>query len=80
MKVLIADDHPVELAGIEAILRDTPYEVIGTAASGTKALEAAARLRPDILLLDVRMPDQGGLDVLRTLRSRGDPSCCSPPA
>jgi two-component system, NarL family, nitrate/nitrite response regulator NarL len=72
MKVLIADDHPVVLAGIEAILRDTPYEVIGTAASGTKALEAAARLRPDILLLDVRMPDQGGLDVLRTLRSRGD--------
>jgi len=72
MKVLIADDHPVVLTGIEAILRDTPFEVVGTAASGAEVLEAVPRLRPDILLLDVRMPDQGGLDVLRTLRSRGD--------
>jgi two-component system, NarL family, nitrate/nitrite response regulator NarL len=72
MKVLIADDHPVVLSGIEAILHDTPYEVVGTAASGAEVLEALPRLRPDILLLDVRMPNEGGIDVLRTLRCRGD--------
>ena len=72
MRVLIADDHPVVISGIEAILRDTPYEVIGTARSGAQVLDALPQARPDLLLLDVRMPDQGGIDVLRTLRSRGD--------
>ena len=72
MRVLIADDHPVVISGIEAILRDTSYEVVGTARSGAQVLDALAPLRPDLLLLDVRMPDQGGIDVLRTLRSRGD--------
>ena len=70
--VLIADDHPVVLSGIEAILRDTPYRVVGTATSGAAALEMVPALRPDVLVLDVRMPDHGGIDVLRTLRSRGD--------
>ncbi len=70
--VLIADDHPVVLSGIEAILRDTPYRVVGTATSGAEVLETVPTLRPDILVLDVRMPDHGGIDVLRTLRSRGD--------
>ena len=70
--VLIADDHPVVLSGIEAILRDTPYRVVGTATSGAAALEMLPALRPDVLVLDVRMPDHGGIDVLRTLRSRGD--------
>jgi two-component system nitrate/nitrite response regulator NarP len=70
--VLIADDHPVVLSGIEAILRDTPYRVVGTATSGAEVLETLPALRPDILILDVRMPDHSGIDVLRTLRSRGD--------
>ena len=72
MRVLIADDHQVVLTGIQAILRDTPYTVVGTAETGAQVLAAIPHLQPDILLLDVRMPDQGGLDVLRTLRGRGD--------
>jgi two-component system nitrate/nitrite response regulator NarP len=71
-RVLIADDHPFILAGLNAILRDTSYEVVGTVADGAAALEALPRLRPDILILDVSMPIQSGLDVLRTLRARGD--------
>ena len=71
-RVLIADDHPVVLTGIEAILRDTAYQVVGTAVTGAETLEALPALRPDILILDVRMPDQSGIDVVRTVRSRGD--------
>lgn len=71
-RILVADDHPVVLSGIEAILRDTPYQVVGTAATGSAALEALPTLRPDIVILDVRMPDQSGIDVVRTMRSRSD--------
>ena len=71
-KVLIADDHPFILSGLEAVLRDTEYRIVATVNDGTAALEALATARPDIMILDVQMPDHGGLDVLRTLRSRGD--------
>jgi response regulator of citrate/malate metabolism len=47
------------------------FEVLGTASSGTVALEEVARLRPDLVLLDVYLPDMTGLDVLRRLRSTG---------
>jgi len=71
-RVLIADDHPFILAGLDAILRGTDYQVVGMVPDGAAALEALAKLRPDILILDVSMPIQSGLDVLRTLRARGD--------
>jgi two-component system nitrate/nitrite response regulator NarP len=71
-RLLIADDHPFVLSGLRAVLADSDYFVAATAASGAAALEALPAARPDILLLDVRMASQGGLDVLRTLRSRGD--------
>ena len=71
-KVLLADDHPFILAGLLAILRDTDYVVIGTLNSGDAVLEELPKLRPDILLMDVSMPGRTGVDVLRTLRSRGD--------
>jgi two-component system nitrate/nitrite response regulator NarP len=71
-RVLIADDHPFILAGLNAILRGTDYQVVGMVPDGAAALEALAKLRPDILILDVSMPIQSGLDVLRTLRARGD--------
>lgn len=71
-KVLLADDHPFILAGLQSILRDTDYQVVGTLSSGDAVLDELPRLRPDILLMDVSMPGRTGLDVLRTLRSRGD--------
>jgi two-component system nitrate/nitrite response regulator NarP len=60
------------LSGIEAILRDSPYEVVKTVSNGAAALEALPAARPDILILDVQMPECTGMDVLRTLRGRGD--------
>jgi two-component system nitrate/nitrite response regulator NarP len=71
-RVLIADDHPIMLSGLEAVLRGTQYQVVGTARDGAAALEALAALGPEILVVDIQMPVQSGMDVLRVLRSRGD--------
>jgi len=67
-RILIADDHPMIAAALEVLLRGTDYELVGRARSGADASGQAQRLNPDILLLDVNMPDGSGLDVLRQLR------------
>jgi two-component system nitrate/nitrite response regulator NarP len=66
-RILIADDHRIIVTGLEAMLRDTDYEVVGSVADGRDVPAAVARLRPDILLLDVSMPGQSGIDVLRVV-------------
>jgi two-component system nitrate/nitrite response regulator NarL len=71
-RLVIADDHPFLIAGIESILRDTEFQIVGTVTNGQAALDSVSALRPEILLLDVAMPLRNGVDVLRTLRSRGD--------
>lgn len=71
-RLLIADDHPVVLSGLAMLLQDSEYEVVAQVRDGAAALEAVPSARPDILLLDVSMPERSGLDVLRTLRLRGD--------
>lgn len=67
-RVLIADDHPMIAAALDELMRGTDYELVGRARSGTDAMAQVQRLKPDILLLDVNMPDGSGLDVLRQLR------------
>ncbi|HET7606506.1 MAG TPA: response regulator transcription factor [Sphingomicrobium sp.] len=69
-RVMLADDHPMIAAALDVLLRGTDYELIGRARSGSDALAEVARLKPDLLLLDVNMPDGSGLDVLRDLRER----------
>jgi two-component system, NarL family, nitrate/nitrite response regulator NarL len=71
-RILVADDHPIMLSGIEGVLRDTGYEVVATAADGAAVIEALQDAAPDILVLDVRMPGHSGLDILRSLRREGD--------
>ena len=73
LTVLVVDDDFM-VATIHAELVDeTPgFTVAGTAGTGHQALEMAAALAPDLLLLDVHLPDMSGLDVLRRLRDRGD--------
>lgn len=71
-RVLIADDHPIVLSGIQAILRDTRYSIVSTATDGAEVLALLATADPDILVLDVQMPKATGLDVVRTIRGRGD--------
>ncbi|HLO21303.1 MAG TPA: response regulator transcription factor [Sphingomicrobium sp.] len=67
-RILLADDHPMIGAALEVLLRGTEYELIGRARSGSDALAQVQRQKPDLLLLDVNMPDGSGLEVLRQLR------------
>lgn len=71
-KVLVADDDPLTMAGITALLDKTNFNVVATVDTGAAVLDALAGARPDMLILDNGMPERSGLDVLRTLRSRGD--------
>lgn len=71
-KVLLAEDDPLTLAGIEMLLARSNFEVVATVNTGAAALDALASARPDMLILDNSMPERSGLDVLRTLRNRGD--------
>jgi DNA-binding NarL/FixJ family response regulator len=71
---LLVDDHPMIGAALEMLLRGTDYELLGRARSIAEANREIARLKPDLLLLDVNLPDGSGLDVLRRLsRSRTRP-------
>lgn len=73
-KVLLVDDHPMIGAALEMLLRGTDYEVIGRVRTVAEANNSLARHKPDLLLLDVNLPDGSGLDVLRRLsRSRARP-------
>jgi len=68
-RVLLADDHPMIRTALEALLRDTEYEIVGTAGTGQAALAEVEQLRPDILLLDLQMPGGTGMEVLRHTRA-----------
>ena len=70
IQILLADDHPMIRNAIEALLRDTDYEVAGTTGTGEDTLAEVGRLGPDILLLDLQMPGGGGMDVIRTLKEQ----------
>jgi len=71
-RVLVADDDPLTAAGIEVLLASSNFQIVGIARSGTEVLDTLAGVRPEILVLDIRMPERSGLEVLRTLRARGD--------
>ena len=73
MRLLLADDHPMIRAAIEVLLRGTGFELAGMAGSGAATLEAVERLSPDMVLLDLQMPDGNGLDVLRRLKAAKSP-------
>jgi len=71
-RILIADDHRIIVSGLEAILRDTDFDIVGTVGDGAAVAGALASLTPDILILDVRMPGRSGIDALRDLRAEGN--------
>ncbi|WP_433294721.1 response regulator [Actinoplanes sp. CA-030573] len=74
IRVLLADDQRLVRAGFRMILRAEPdIEVAGEAADGVEAVEAAQRLRPDVVLMDIRMPRLNGIEATRRLVALPDP-------
>jgi DNA-binding NarL/FixJ family response regulator len=70
IKVLIADDHPVVRAGLAAMLsREKDIEVVGEAENGRQAADKAAGLKPDIILMDLRMPEMDGIEAMRQIKA-----------
>lgn len=69
IRVLLVDDHPVILHGLKGMLSELDgIEVIGQAQSGQEALDLVQRLNPQVVLMDVRLPDLNGLEVTRRLK------------
>jgi DNA-binding NarL/FixJ family response regulator len=74
IRVLVADDQPVVRAGFQTILEAQPdIVVVGEAADGREAVERARRMKPDVVLMDVRMPNLDGLQATRLLAGPGVP-------
>lgn len=71
MRVLLIDDHTLFRLGLKGLLEHSNIEVVGAASTGQEGLRLAAELDPDVILLDVRMPDMDGLLVLNNLRDQG---------
>ena len=75
LRVLIVDDHPIVRDGLRALLGRTPgLEVVGEAADGVDAVRRALALRPDVVLMDLRMPGGDGVTAIRDLAERGSPA------
>jgi DNA-binding NarL/FixJ family response regulator len=72
MKVLIVDDHTGFRTQARSVLATAGYEVVGEAEDGKSAFVAISKLRPDLVLLDVQLPDMTGFDIAGLLRQ--DPS------
>jgi two-component system response regulator NreC len=67
--VLLADDHAMLREGLEKLLTEHGFDVVGTVATGDELLDAARRSRPDVIVTDISMPGLSGLDVLARLKA-----------
>jgi DNA-binding NarL/FixJ family response regulator len=67
--VLVADDHAIVKEGLVSLLKDHDFDVVGAVGDGHQLLDAARRLRPDLIVTDLSMPGLSGLDVLTRLKA-----------
>jgi len=67
VRVLIVDDHPMVREGLAGVLERHRMQITGLAANGRQAVEMYLTQRPDVMLLDLRLPDQSGFDVVRAV-------------
>ncbi len=71
LRLLLADDHPIVRDGISAIVESqSDMEVVGEAEDGEEAVELAERFKPDVVLMDLRMPRMTGVEAIRQIKSR----------
>lgn len=69
IRILIVDDHQIVRQGIRSLLSNySEFDIVGEAGDGATALKQVQRLRPDVTLLDIRLPGESGLEVLRQIR------------
>jgi DNA-binding NarL/FixJ family response regulator len=69
VRVLIADDRPIFRAGVQGMLRDFPeIDIVGEAMTGREAVERSRRLKPDVILMDLNMPEMGGIAATRAIK------------
>ena len=73
MTVLIVDDHPSFRASARTLLEAEGYEVVGEAENAAEALRSASELKPDLVLLDVQLPDLDGFEVCQQLQALDHP-------
>jgi DNA-binding NarL/FixJ family response regulator len=66
--LLIADDHPMVRAGLRSMLSDPRIRIVGEAGSGREALKMALKLKPKVVLMDIRMPDMDGIQALEAIK------------
>ncbi|GGJ74704.1 DNA-binding response regulator [Streptomyces camponoticapitis] len=70
--LIVVDDHPVVRDGLRGMFESAAgFEVLGEASGGVEGVELALRLDPDVVLMDLRMPDGGGVDAIAALTARG---------
>ena len=70
LRVLLVDDHPMVRAGLRSMLSGDEVEVVGEAGSGAEAVERAVTLSPELVLLDLELPDMDGVETLTRLKAR----------
>ena len=69
IRLLLVDDHIVVLTGIRMLLEGEPYvEIVGEAGTAREALQAVSELHPDVILMDIGLPDLSGIDATREIK------------
>ncbi len=70
--IIIADDHPILLKGLESFLTEKGYDIVGTASEGNLAYNLIVKLKPEIAILDIKMPKMSGIEIAKKCKSHAD--------